>query len=49
MPFYLISLFLIHEKVKIAAQNKLNLKPALKAVDDSIFNSKQPIPQLSLS
>ena len=47
MPFYLISLYLIYEKVKVKADNKVKLKTA-GAQEDPSFH-KENIPQLSLS
>jgi hypothetical protein len=48
MPFYLISLFLIHENVKQKALNKSLIKPAA-ASEESIFHNEKTAPQLSLS
>ncbi len=48
MPFYLISLFLIHEKVKQKAASKLILKPAV-ALEESIFSNEKTTPVLSFS
>ena len=47
VPFYLISLFLIHEKVREKAANKLGLKAEV-AQKEIIFDEKA-VPQLSLS
>ncbi|MDB5198167.1 MAG: hypothetical protein JWO92_130 [Chitinophagaceae bacterium] len=48
MPFYLISLFLIHDKVKQKAVNKLILRP-VAASEQSIFHNEKTSAQLSLS
>ena len=48
MPFYLISLFLIHEKVKQKAASKLIVKPAV-ALEESIFSNEKTTPVLSFS
>jgi hypothetical protein len=47
VPFYLISLFLVHEKVKEKARNKLSIKNAAP-VEENIYIEKG-VPQLSLS
>ena len=48
VPFYLISLFLIHEKVKEKAKNKIILKTAAP-VEESVFYNEKAASQLSLS
>lgn len=48
MPFYLISLFLIHEKVKAKALIKLALQKNV-VEEDLIFTNKHTVPQLSLT
>ena len=48
MPFYLIALFLVHEKVKEKVANKLLLK-AVAAPPEPAFQNQKNTPQLSLS
>ena len=48
MPFYLISLFLIYEKVKQRADNRLPAK-AVVSVQQPMFHNEKNTPELSLS
>jgi hypothetical protein len=48
MPFYLIALFLIYDKVKQKAANKLLLKSA-EAKQEPVFQNENATPRLSLS
>ncbi|HUS01882.1 MAG TPA: hypothetical protein VMY77_09155 [Chitinophagaceae bacterium] len=48
MPFYLISLFLIHENVKQRAINKQLIKSETTS-EEPVFNNENTSPQLSLS
>lgn len=48
MPFYLISLFLIHEKVKLKAASKLLLQ-TVQNKPATLYQKEKPEPQLSLS
>jgi hypothetical protein len=45
MPFYIISLFLIYEKVKVQAKDKIAIRAI--AANEEGFAGQQPIPQLS--
>ena len=47
MPFYLISLYLVYEKVKVKAENKIKVKAEIAPEEPSFH--KENIPQLSLS
>ncbi len=47
-PFYLISLFLIHETIKQRSCKKTIIKPAV-AMGEPVFHNEKTTPQLSLS
>lgn len=48
MPFYLIALFIIHDKIKAKAGNKL-IPKATATAEETMFHKEKAVPQLSLS